>query len=337
MDLAAGELAAGRRLRLDLGAVRDVAEVEVNGVPAGRLLWRPYRVDVTEALHPGTNRIAVRVTNTNANERGIAQASGLLGPVTLRPYRVERVRLDRARGTEAFEITAAPREVELSGCLAQRVDVTVANFGRRPLSGEVTLAAPAGVTVTAPDTRVRLERHEAVTLPVEVSGEGSGTLTADFRGQRATVRLLAGGDANLARGAVVSASSTLSRFDEQSVVDGATDSSAWDQGDGWNDATLGAFPDWVELRLPCAEEVGRVDVHTLDSAQFPAARFGVRDFDVQVLRDGQWATVREVRGSTAGLVSATFPAVTTDAVRVLVHATNDGGHSRLIEVEVYRE
>jgi hypothetical protein len=193
------------------------------------------------------------------------------------------------------------------------------------------------VTATATDTQVRLGGHDAVTIPVDVIGEGEGVLTAGFRGQEASVRLVARADANLAKGAAVSASSTLSRFQAESVIDGATDSNAWDRGDGWNDATFGAFPDWLAVRMPCAEEVGRVDVYTLDSAQFPAARFGLRDFDVQVERDGQWVTVEEVRGSAAGLVSARFPAAETEAVRVLVHGTNDGGHSRLIEVEIYAE
>ena len=63
--------------------------------PAGRLLWAPYRLDVTDRLHAGSNRIAVTVTNTPANEHGSAQASGLLGPVVLRPRQELTVRLDR--------------------------------------------------------------------------------------------------------------------------------------------------------------------------------------------------------------------------------------------------
>ena len=53
----------GRRVILDLGDVRNFAEVAVNGhsYPA---LWRPpYRVDVTEALVEKRNKLVVRVTN----------------------------------------------------------------------------------------------------------------------------------------------------------------------------------------------------------------------------------------------------------------------------------
>lgn len=62
-SLEQGDLATGRRLWLDLGAVRDVAEVEVNGRTAG-ILWKPpYRVDVTDLVSGGENTLGVRVTN----------------------------------------------------------------------------------------------------------------------------------------------------------------------------------------------------------------------------------------------------------------------------------
>ncbi|MEO5774923.1 MAG: glycosyl hydrolase [Sphingomicrobium sp.] len=48
---------------IDLGRVKNVATVAVNGT-AFRTLWKPpFRVDVSKALRPGTNLIEVRVTN----------------------------------------------------------------------------------------------------------------------------------------------------------------------------------------------------------------------------------------------------------------------------------
>jgi hypothetical protein len=340
VELGAGDL-DGRRLWLDLGTVRDVAQVEVNGEPAGRLLWRPYRVDVTGALRPGANTIAVRVTNTNANEHGQAQPSGLLGPVALRPYRLERARLDHDPRADTVTLTAAPRAVELAGCRAQRVDVTIANLGRRDVAGELRLAAPAGVTATAPAGRIAIAGRDAVTVPVSVSAPPDatapgGVLEVGFGDRRATVAIAAATDPNFALGSEVVASSTHPRFSATSVVDGRADPNAWDRGDGWNDNTIDAYPDWLELRMPCAPQVGRVDIHTLGSAQFPAARFGLKDFDVQVRADGGWVTVDAVRGNTAGVVRSTFPPVRTAAVRVLIQASNDGDHSRVMEVEIRR-
>ncbi|WIX88729.1 glycosylhydrolase-like jelly roll fold domain-containing protein [Amycolatopsis sp. DG1A-15b] len=89
----AAETLAGRKWLLDLGEVHEVAEVEINGKPAGSRLWPPYRLDVTAALRPGRTKLRVRVTNTGANARGEALTSGLLGPVRLRPYRLVDVPL----------------------------------------------------------------------------------------------------------------------------------------------------------------------------------------------------------------------------------------------------
>jgi (4-O-methyl)-D-glucuronate---lignin esterase len=58
---------SGAKLMLDLGTVKEIAEVSLNGQPAV-LLWRPpFRADVTSALKPGPNKVEVKVTNLWAN------------------------------------------------------------------------------------------------------------------------------------------------------------------------------------------------------------------------------------------------------------------------------
>ena len=58
---------AGGKLLLDLGDVKNIAEVTVNGKPLG-ILWKPpFRVDVTSAMKPGTNTVEIRVTNLWVN------------------------------------------------------------------------------------------------------------------------------------------------------------------------------------------------------------------------------------------------------------------------------
>ena len=81
MDLRA--LDPTSRYYLDLGQVRDVADVELNGTPLGRRLWRPYRYEVTRFVRPGINQLTVRVRNTSANRLGKPQPSGLLGSVRM--------------------------------------------------------------------------------------------------------------------------------------------------------------------------------------------------------------------------------------------------------------
>jgi hypothetical protein len=55
--------AKGARLFLDLGVVKNLAEVKLNGQSLG-VAWKPpFRVEVTQALRRGKNKLEVRVTN----------------------------------------------------------------------------------------------------------------------------------------------------------------------------------------------------------------------------------------------------------------------------------
>jgi hypothetical protein len=97
---------AARRLWLDLGNVRELAEVRVNGKGCGITWAPPFRVDITRALQPGRNGLEIQVVNfwpnriigdaalpreqqlTRTNIRKLTAAtklmeSGLLGPVSL--------------------------------------------------------------------------------------------------------------------------------------------------------------------------------------------------------------------------------------------------------------
>lgn len=63
IDVPADLLAASQSVTIDLGKVKEIASVRANdrAFPA---LWKPpFRCDITGALHPGKNRIEVRVTN----------------------------------------------------------------------------------------------------------------------------------------------------------------------------------------------------------------------------------------------------------------------------------
>ncbi len=104
-------IASNKRVDLDLGDLRDIASVSVNGHDMGILWLPPFRVDITKALKPGRNELKVLVTNQWANrligdsalpaDKRIAftthnpynpnsplQKSGLLGPVTLQCTKV---------------------------------------------------------------------------------------------------------------------------------------------------------------------------------------------------------------------------------------------------------
>ncbi len=66
-DLPAEAVAPGLRIRLDLGQVKNFAEVTVNG-RAFPVLWRaPWVLDITDATRAGPNELRIRVTNTWVN------------------------------------------------------------------------------------------------------------------------------------------------------------------------------------------------------------------------------------------------------------------------------
>jgi len=100
-----GWFTEGTKIILDLGKVCDLAEVTVNGHPAGVLWNPPFRTNITGLLKKGTNTIEIKVTNEWTNRlagdqladaankilksplrvfggRGLND-SGLLGPVTI--------------------------------------------------------------------------------------------------------------------------------------------------------------------------------------------------------------------------------------------------------------
>ncbi|HEX7857853.1 MAG TPA: glycosyl hydrolase [Sphingobium sp.] len=95
----------GHPLWVDLGEVRELADVKVNGVSIGTAWHAPFRLDIGSAVHSGRNRLEVRVANLWVNRLiGDAQPgakkitwtavpsykpeaslrpSGLIGPVRL--------------------------------------------------------------------------------------------------------------------------------------------------------------------------------------------------------------------------------------------------------------
>ena len=106
VDAPAEWFAKGAHTWIDLGNVKNLAEVEINGKPLGTVWHAPYRVDATGALKPGANQVVVKVTDAWVNrligdqQPGVTtkytfttvkpyransplQEAGLLGPVTI--------------------------------------------------------------------------------------------------------------------------------------------------------------------------------------------------------------------------------------------------------------
>ena len=63
IQIQKNQLLPGRKLHLDLGEVKNVAEVFVNGNKLGTLWTPPFRMEITPALRAGENKVEIRVTN----------------------------------------------------------------------------------------------------------------------------------------------------------------------------------------------------------------------------------------------------------------------------------
>jgi hypothetical protein len=63
IEIPASVLGANRTLLLDLGQVREIAEVKLNGQDLGTIWKSPFRVDITRAAKAGANELEVCVTN----------------------------------------------------------------------------------------------------------------------------------------------------------------------------------------------------------------------------------------------------------------------------------
>ncbi len=106
INVPANALTKGSQVWLDLGDVKNLAEVTVNGKPLGVIWKKPFRVDVTHAVKAGANKVEIKVVNLWVNrligdaQPGVTnkitytampfyqanaklQPSGLLGPVKI--------------------------------------------------------------------------------------------------------------------------------------------------------------------------------------------------------------------------------------------------------------
>jgi hypothetical protein len=109
VDIPVGSFTKGSQMQLDLGVVKNLAEVIVNGKSMGVVWKQPFRLDITNALKAGTNKLEIKVTNLWVNrlvgdaQPGVKQKitfttmpfyqansplqpSGLLGPVKILSY-----------------------------------------------------------------------------------------------------------------------------------------------------------------------------------------------------------------------------------------------------------
>lgn len=94
------------------------------------------------------------------------------------------------------------------------------------------------------------------------------------------------------------------------------------------DTTPNLLPDWIELEFHKPITAGRVVVYPFEDS--------LRDYEIQVKKDGVYVTVAAVKDAKGIAQTHTFPPVETNAVRLYVTA-NNGSNTWLYEIEVFEK
>jgi len=64
IEVASDWLGSDGKVVLDLGLVKEIAEISVNGKSVGGILWKPpFQADVTGVLKTGMNHLEIKITN----------------------------------------------------------------------------------------------------------------------------------------------------------------------------------------------------------------------------------------------------------------------------------
>lgn len=156
--------------------------------------------------------------------------------------------------------------------------------------------------------------------------------------------------ADHARGATVSASSETADCPAASVISGVTRRTP-EGSNMWASDPGSPLPQWVELRFTHPTEVRQIQiafdtelsrllaityyesiVHGIIRAPQPET---VRDYDILARQDGAWISICAVTGNYQRLRVHAVGPLTTDAIRVVVHATNGIKEARVFEVRCY--
>lgn len=149
-----------------------------------------------------------------------------------------------------------------------------------------------------------------------------------------------------ANGGTASASSTQgTSYTPDAVINGDRKGLNLTGGGGWRDDTAEVFPDWIEVAFSGVSAINEVSVFTQQDTWWnpvePTETLtffnnGITGFEVQYWNGSSWVTIPGVvvTGNNKVWRQFTFPNITTDRIRLLVHAAKIQ-YSTVVEVEAF--
>ena len=101
----------------------------------------------------------------------------------------------------------------------------------------------------------------------------------------------------LSEGAAAEASQHLPNHLPAEVIDGDTSSETWDEGSGWGctlehlrTSDLNRRP-YVRINLPAPVDIRRIVMYTINSEQYPAAKYGLKDYRIEYWHGTGWGLI----------------------------------------------
>lgn len=148
---------------------------------------------------------------------------------------------------------------------------------------------------------------------------------------------------DLARRAVVSASSAAADAAVQNVVNGIA--RPWpDQSNIWRSAEGEALPQWIELTLEKPMKISMVQCAFDTELNTPLAKQRgscpdgcVRDYRIEVWVSNAWKTVAKEQMNFQRFRRHTFEPVVTDKVRLVAEKVQGGGSACIHEIRIYEK
>ena len=172
----------------------------------------------------------------------------------------------------------------------------------------------------------------------------------------------------LSEGATAEASQHIPNHLPEEVIDGDTSSKTWDEGSGWGctlehlrTSDLNRRP-YVRINLPEPVDIRRVVMYTIDSEQYPAIKYGLKDYRIEYWHGTGWGLiptgdtkdrqytardntkgkrVHDIRGKLFAQYIRLVPVSTNDTERVYQHMSREKpvyaveGFARVMELEVW--
>jgi len=134
------------------------------------------------------------------------------------------------------------------------------------------------------------------------------------------------------------------KFPASAAIDGDRTGANWGNSGGWNDNTIGYFPDSLEFTFNGMKSISEVDVFTVQDGNpktptdlMTFSKSGITNFDIEYWDGKSWKIIPggSISGNNLVWRKITFAAVSANKIRLIISGSQSNDFSRVIELEVY--